>query len=346
MLDVRSKYIIKKLIENKVINNYNDLEKYLKDYFDSNTFSSTEYIRLFGDRQQRQVESLPDYYTAISDLATQAYPDTPKSIVEEYFRKQFIIGLNNTTIRDEIMIRSKTDNSDDILARALVLQSKLASVSNLVNRNNAIESYTVQHMVERQNFNNANSYNASYQTNNPAGNVVSSSNNYNYNTPNNQNVEENRTQWTEFMRQNYVPYKNNENQTNDNQTRSNLCYNCNQPGHFGRDCKQRRNNISSNRNNTYNPTVNNATNRNNMPNPRNNQDSNNNQNRTNTNQSQTQCKTNSNQTSNPNVNHNNHSNLNQQHSNNNNANNQGSMDYNVSSTQPRNETLSTQTHNQ
>jgi hypothetical protein len=77
------------------------------------------------------------------------------------------------------MIRSKTDNSDDILARALELQSKLASVSNLVNRNNAIESYTVQHMVERQNSNNANNNKASYQTNNPVGNVVSSGNSYN-----------------------------------------------------------------------------------------------------------------------------------------------------------------------
>jgi hypothetical protein len=154
------------------------------------------------------------------------------------------------------------------------------------------------------------------------------------------------------MRQNYVPHQNNENQTNDNSMRSNLCYNCNQPGHFGRDCKQRRNNVSSNRNNTYNPTIYNSTNRNNTPNPRYNQDGNNNQNRNNTTQSQTftnnnnyQNRTNSNQTNNPNVNHNNQPNLNHQHSSNN-TNNQGSMDYNVSSTQPRSETLSTQTHNQ
>jgi hypothetical protein len=72
-------------IEDNKIKNYNELER------------SSDYIIQLTERKQKPEESLSQFYTAVSDLATIAYPDTPRQTEEQFTTKQFILGLNNKT---------------------------------------------------------------------------------------------------------------------------------------------------------------------------------------------------------------------------------------------------------
>ena len=61
-------------------------------------------------------------------MSKSAYPRTPKDVLDSYIKKQFIVGLHNQTIRDQLLL-TDDDNvkNTSILTKAVELQNKLVS---------------------------------------------------------------------------------------------------------------------------------------------------------------------------------------------------------------------------
>jgi hypothetical protein len=204
-LDKTSRNVVRKLIEDNKIKNYNELEEYLRSFFGNNVFSSSDYIIQLTERKQKPDESLSQFYTAVSDLATRAYPDTPRQTVEQFTTKQFILGLNNRTIRDQLLLNSSVDEKTNVLSRAVELQAKLACVSN-----DAVETYNVQHVEAKSNQ--CSIIKPSHTNNRTQSNTNNNQHNSTQQNPwdNPQSDwEQNRARWHEFMSANYQPYQNN-----------------------------------------------------------------------------------------------------------------------------------------
>ena len=109
-LDKSSKNIIKKLIEDKRIRNYEELETYLKSFFGNYSTSTSDNLFQFATRRQQVNESLAQYYQCMQELAIKAYPKTPKEIVDEFTNEYFIKGLNNRALREQ-MVLTKADKN-------------------------------------------------------------------------------------------------------------------------------------------------------------------------------------------------------------------------------------------
>ena len=61
-LDKTSRNVVRKLIEDNKIKNYNELEEYLRSFFGNNVFSSSDYIIQLTERKQKSDESLSQFY--------------------------------------------------------------------------------------------------------------------------------------------------------------------------------------------------------------------------------------------------------------------------------------------
>ena len=182
-LDKTSKNIIKKLIDDKRIKNFRELESYLKSFFGNHNVSSSDSLFQFVTRKQLNSESLAQYYQVMQDLAIKAYPKTPKDTLEEYINEYFIKGLNNRALREQ-MVLTKLDKKSDVLGNAIEMQSKLAC---LTETNNAIENYI--QFVDANN-NTSNNYGPSCNNQN---NHNQQQNQNNQHHQNNQNLNQ---QWT------------------------------------------------------------------------------------------------------------------------------------------------------
>jgi len=246
-LDKSSKNIIKKLIEDKRIRNYEELETYLKSFFGNYSTSTSDNLFQFATRRQQVNESLAQYYQCMQELAIKAYPKTPKEIVDEFTNEYFIKGLNNRALREQ-MVLTKADKKSDVLGNAIEIQSKLACLNET---NGAIENF-IQHMETNQQWNNNSHNNQTYtsdftnsSTQQQSRNNNQNQNYCNYTQPNNFQQQNN----TNSNRMNYHSnksaqnnYSRNANQFNTQQQSINQsnniiqCYNCNQTGHYARDC--------------------------------------------------------------------------------------------------------------
>ena len=113
-----SKNIIKKLIEDKRIRNYEELETYLKSFFGNYSTSTSDNLFQFATRRQQVNGSLAQYYQCMQELAIKAYPKTPKEIVDEFTNEYFIKGLNNRALREQ-MVLTKADKKPDVLGNAI-----------------------------------------------------------------------------------------------------------------------------------------------------------------------------------------------------------------------------------
>ena len=135
-LDKTSKNIIKKLIDDKRIKNFSELESYLKGFFGNHNISSSDSLFQYVTSKQLNSESLAQYYQAKQDLAVKAYPKTPKDTLEKYINEYFLKGLSSRALREQ-MVLTKLDKTSDVLGNAIEMQSKLAC---LTETNNAIDN--------------------------------------------------------------------------------------------------------------------------------------------------------------------------------------------------------------
>ena len=149
-LDTTSRAIINNLIRNNTIKSYSDLEQHLKNFFGQINASTNDHILEFTERIQFENESMYQFYKALTALATDAYPDTPKNILDKYVTKQFIKGLLNNTIKNELIMRQDNANNIDVLTQALQLQTKLANLSD-TNNNHTIQHIHVKRTTQQSN---------------------------------------------------------------------------------------------------------------------------------------------------------------------------------------------------
>ena len=169
-LDKTAKFLVQKIIEEKKIKKFSDLESYLKSFFGSTIDSNVNHVNLFNDRKQKHDESIYQYYTSLNDLVKQAYPDTPTSVTDKYLVKQFITGLTNQTVRDQLLLTSKTDNNLEVLASAVDIQKRLSAVpTNMLHQNEddyQVHTGTSSIIVHNNPYKNANTNTFHLSTNN------------------------------------------------------------------------------------------------------------------------------------------------------------------------------------
>ena len=125
-LDSTSQEVIKKMISKKSITSYNELENYLKSLFSNHNYAASNYAIEFYERFQRPNESLHKFHEALTELATQAFLDTPKNIIHHNISTQFIHGLNNSTIRNQFLLENFDKKEEvDVLIKACEMQTKI-----------------------------------------------------------------------------------------------------------------------------------------------------------------------------------------------------------------------------
>ena len=108
-LDKTSKSTIKRLIDDKRIQSYSDLENHLKNYFSSNNTSTTDNLLQFITRKQQPDESLAQYFEVMQDLAMKAYTTTPRDIVDGYINEYFIKGLYSAPLKQQLLLTKRND---------------------------------------------------------------------------------------------------------------------------------------------------------------------------------------------------------------------------------------------
>ena len=83
-LDKTSRNLIQKMINDKKIKSYNDLESTLKNYFGNNNLTQSDDIYAFITRKQASNETLAQYDKVMESLVLEAYPITPKTTQDAY----------------------------------------------------------------------------------------------------------------------------------------------------------------------------------------------------------------------------------------------------------------------
>lgn len=190
-------------------------------------------------------------------LAIEAYPNTPKHVQDSYLNEYFIKGLNNPSLKHE-MVLSKGNSTEDVLSNAIILQAKLAKLNET---NSALDTY-LQHIDNSQAH-----QNTQYQTPNQAQTTY---NQPSFTQPNpqrmhqtsnrffNPNITQNQGQQTRFNNRGYTQQQQstNNSQTYNTQNQQtfqapagqtdtnapNVCYSCNRVGHYARNCPNPTNN--------------------------------------------------------------------------------------------------------
>ena len=127
-LDKTSRNLIQKMINDKKIKSYNDLESTLKNYFGNNNLTQSDDIYAFITRKQASNETLAQFHKVMESLVLEAYPNTPKTAQGAYLAQYFIKGLNNQALKHELVL-TKSTNTEDVLSNAIELQAKLAKLN-------------------------------------------------------------------------------------------------------------------------------------------------------------------------------------------------------------------------
>ena len=135
-LDKTSRQLISDLVKQNKIKNYQQMEDHLKSLYGPSNQCTNDYILEFTQRRQHQKESLAQFFKSLTELARNAYPRTPKDVLDTYIKRQFIIGLHVQAVRDQLLLHDNDDiKNADILTKAVELQNKLFSINTYTNNN-------------------------------------------------------------------------------------------------------------------------------------------------------------------------------------------------------------------
>ena len=144
-LDKTNKILVKEIIESKQIKTYKELEEWLRNYFNKYQTSKQDFILQFISRKQQRDESLSEYYNDLQQLAQLAYPNASKETMEAFVNEQFVKGLHNTTIQQQIVLTDSVKDKTSVLHKAVELQSKLQCLA----ESTALESVDLSHIQFR-----------------------------------------------------------------------------------------------------------------------------------------------------------------------------------------------------
>ena len=126
-LDKTTRDVINDLIKQKKIKNFRQMEDHLKSLYGPAETITSDHILLFAQRKQQHGESLAQFYKALVELANKAFPNTPQATLDDYIKEQFITGLENQTIIDQLLFEDNKGNKNSlILSKAVTLQNTLA----------------------------------------------------------------------------------------------------------------------------------------------------------------------------------------------------------------------------
>jgi hypothetical protein len=170
-LDKTSRQLISDLVKQNKIKNYQQMEDHLKSLYGPSNQCTNDYILEFTQRRQHQKESLAQFFKSLTELARNAYPRTPKDVLDTYIKRQFIIGLHVQAVRDQLLLHDNDDiKNADILTKAVELQNKLFSVNTYTNNNSPNNSNYSNSQDHQQNAVSYTRNHNSYTTGTPSNN--------------------------------------------------------------------------------------------------------------------------------------------------------------------------------
>jgi hypothetical protein len=112
------------------------MKDHIKSLYGPSNQCTNDYILEFTQRRQHQKESLAQFFKSLTELARNAYPRTPKDVLDTYIKRQFIIGLHLQAVRDQLFLHDNYDiKNADILTKAVEFRNKLFSVNTYTNNN-------------------------------------------------------------------------------------------------------------------------------------------------------------------------------------------------------------------
>ena len=124
-LDTRTRATIQKLIDGKKLKTFQDLEEALKSYFGRETITNANYVIQLMERHQMRNESINEFHNAIQDLAQAAHPKLEKGPRDNIVRQQFIKGLLNRAVKNQLRLKARDDEAIKILVEAIDLNKTL-----------------------------------------------------------------------------------------------------------------------------------------------------------------------------------------------------------------------------
>ena len=124
-LDTRTRATIQKLMDAAKVRTYSELEEALKSYFGREAYTSAAFVIKLHERRQLPNESINEFFTAIQELAQAAHPKLDKKHRDEFALQQFITGLRNKAVKNQLRLKLSTNDNIDVLAEAIDLNKTL-----------------------------------------------------------------------------------------------------------------------------------------------------------------------------------------------------------------------------
>ena len=124
-LDTKSQATIQKLIESRKVCTFKDLMQYLKSFFGRESHTNANNVIRFMERKQFPNESLNEFHSALQELAFTAHPRMEKTQRDEIAKEQFVRGLRNQAVKNQLRLKWKENEKMDVLAEAIDLNSIL-----------------------------------------------------------------------------------------------------------------------------------------------------------------------------------------------------------------------------
>ena len=226
-LDRTNRLALQKLIDNKTIKSYQDLQEHVKSLYNHDMLTTRDHVINFIQRQQQPNETIGEFYASIVELAKKAYPKLGQKDLDQQISDNFINGLNNSLIRQQLLINHDKQSNADILTKAIRLHTDLGDSIHDYNNNQHINVNHVNTSTQRR---------TPLHTQRQFQHSTQLRNHDREQTNNNQQYPIRSTFQQRSPPSNYNDIK---------------CYRCNQNGHTSRFC-------TSQQNNTHNhPTHNN-----------------------------------------------------------------------------------------
>ena len=219
-IDKTNRIALRKLIDNKTIKSYQELQEHVKSLYNHDTQTTREHIINFVQRKQKSNETIGEFYASTVELAKKAFPKLNQKDLDQQVSNIFMNGLSNSLIRQQLLINHDKQNALDILTRAIKLQSDLGDSVNDYNSPTDINHINATNRKDNRNYSERDSNIKEEQHNNSSPRTNNSSQDYQNNTD--RNNKYNRVNLNQ----------------NTNDQRRPICYNCRSEGHTARTCIQ------------------------------------------------------------------------------------------------------------
>jgi hypothetical protein len=125
-LDPQSQTIVKRREQDKKIQTYNDAVNYLHLLHGGEVEKEADHMSLFTKRVQEPTERIAQFYFALAQLASKAFPRATKDQIDEHIRPRFIGGIRDGLIKVHLrgLVSEKNIKGSKLLESAVDMEDR------------------------------------------------------------------------------------------------------------------------------------------------------------------------------------------------------------------------------